>query len=247
MKKINTAVESDISDIKLNYDAGQHRELVDYISVDEDVQYSDIDNYISITEKRMIGTVSIVNKTSEKIISVSVAHKYTNKQKNQFSSSKVIDKDAKGEEVFDVDYAVGLSTALENDWWLVSWVSESGKTTITKPHNFRAFIDTIERIAMKIGTPIVAIGGYLTKVLLENKKNGSDKIEIPAWIVAAATIVTTTLIETFLNSESTAGFKKHTLRENDAKDNQIIIYDDKVVFSSNSGKSETSIEVIKCK
>ena len=100
---------------------------------------------------------------------------------------------------------------------------------ITDPHNFRSVIDAVEKFALeKIPAAGAAAGGAVGG-------NIGAAIGTPA---AKA------LGDQLLNTEPTAGFKQHILREEDsveknAKPTIIEIDGDKVKFISPSGTSET--------
>lgn len=183
---------------------------------------------MSISTIKKTATVKIKNKASYNIISASVVHKYSDNYKNSFNFNESINGNSLSQGKMTVEYNVGLLTT-GKDWWLVSWVADNGKSYITNPNNFRILFDFFDNNAEKISQLVRAV------VSVSAGPGAGD----------AAANLTNAISSAAFNTESTVGFKQHILREADAtEDNLIIIKDDKVLFSSRSGISETVIKVL---
>lgn len=159
--------------------------------------------------------VKIVNNTKKAIESVHVVHKYSNDFKNKKDWLK-IPAGGTTPEFLSVDYTTGFLT-LGKDWWFVTWVYEDDDNTyFTDPKNLRGFIDGAEKIST-IAIKTIAAGA------------------------AGGTVAAIAVTELLFNSEGTAGFKQHILRDDDSgKVTTITIKDDNnVLFHSESGDSET--------
>jgi len=196
------------------------------------------------------GKVRIENATGNRLLSVSVGHKYSDNYKNESTWEGPIanGSQTKPENDFFVDYNTGLGTTGQ-DWWQVSYVTDKGEMYRTAPNNSRGVIDFVEagyQEFLELGMPL-ALGVGATVAIF-------DPEPISKALVAAATAsskVTSTLINKALNSESTAGFKKHTLKEKDDDPNLPTIIkingDNVVSFISQSGTSHTDAKLVKLK
>lgn len=171
------------------------------------------------TKRTAFATVE--NNTDEPLFAVSLVHKYSDVYKNS-QEWGIIRSAQSGSPPAEVEYNTGLLTTGVN-WWLVSWYSADMKTRyFSSPNNFRKQIDWAEGIAPDtISAAAGAIAGILT-------------VEAgPAAVVAAATAAGTVAKATtsaIFNSESTAGFKQHILREVDqGRTVKIIINQDRTI------------------
>ena len=151
---------------------------------------------------RREGRVCIYNGTGQRLLRVSVGHKYSDNYKNDHDWDGPIENGATTKETMDVQYNTGaLTTGV--DWWVVTWVTEDGITHITDPKNMRGFADALERVAVKVAAPT----GTLAIAL-----RAASKIN-PAFATALVAASLTTAMLT--NSETTVGFKQHMLRKAD--------------------------------
>jgi hypothetical protein len=216
------------------------------------------ENTMSIKTTHQKAEVQIVNETGHNWLSVSLAHKYSDKYKDN--------------EVWE-DIPVGASTPARTvrydtgltetglDWWLVSWVTDEGTVYVTDPHNFGKERDFLERGAIKrieaelelakdvlptavgaaVGTAIEpgggTVAGAVAGVVAEKQlKPVTDR----------AVNLASKLATHLLNSESTAGFKEHVLRAKDSQQpTKIIITKQRVEFHSPSGVSKTRFRRLK--
>ncbi|MDE1482870.1 hypothetical protein [Xenorhabdus bovienii] len=177
--------------------------------------------------------VNIYNRTGKKILSVSIVHKYSDDYRDKFEYNEIMDNDTFSEKSMTVHYRTGIFES-GVDWWLVSWTTEDGLTYITNPSNARGVFDYLEGKAKPI---LNAISGFSLGAIFTFPEPTTK-------VLAAAAFVTSIIADTFVNDESTAGFKKHTLTEEDEKGeddeipNTILITKDKVWFRSKSGNSQ---------
>ncbi|MDC9622658.1 hypothetical protein PSI22_13690 [Xenorhabdus sp. XENO-7] len=181
--------------------------------------------------QKRIANVAICNETEQKILSIEVLHKYSDVYNNRFDNDgEGIDNRACTMKIMKAEYHTGDFTT-GRDWWMVTWTTEDGLTHLTSPHNYRGTIDTYEKIGGQL-LPIVS--GLALQTAITSPE--------PTTKAIAAAIATTTLIaNSFINSESTAGYKQHILREEDASNNKIILTRNEVKFVSNSGESSTGV------
>lgn len=179
--------------------------------------------------KTRTAKIKVCNQTNDRMMGISLQHKYS----NEFRHQKQWESLGVGEtttDVLEVQYNTGFLTT-GTDWWFISWFSSDGsKLLYSNPNNFRDVIDKIEKMAPSAvtaaaGTIAVTVGGGL------GAATGAESIVILAENVT----------QSLFNSESTKGFKMHTLRGED--ENQVttitIRGDRTILFSSPSGKSET--------
>jgi hypothetical protein len=187
-------------------------------------------------------TVRIQNNTPNPISGVRVVHKYSDEYKNNGAWLGVVPAYSVSEESMTVDYTTGI-WELGRDWWSISYHREletsdqppspldldtSVEIWYSDPENFRSIIDFLEGAA-----PSLVEAGV--DALLATQPGVALTVE------AAAGIATDVLCNYLFNDESTAGFKQHILRNEDAGFDTIIhINDDNTIrFESNSGDSET--------
>lgn len=172
---------------------------------------------------KQMAEVVISNKTGREIEYVTLSHKYSSNYKNPNTWCAVANDTVTRDKLI-VEYNTGfLTTGV--DWWLVCWKFKGDNTIYrTDACPFRPLIDDVEKVTMSL-IPFVA--GAAT-----DSKAGKTAVEAAALGL--------------LNSESTAGYKKHTLRYEDsmaakAKPTVIEIGKDLVKFQSPSGQSVTHI------
>ncbi|HCN47047.1 MAG TPA: hypothetical protein DIT18_16490 [Pseudomonas sp.] len=192
---------------------------------------------MGLKTERKSATVSILNKSSKNILAVGISHKYSDVYKNSDTFTD-IKTEQKSSTSMNVDYNIGTFTS-GKDWWLVTWVTDDGKGHITSPNNFRDIIDKLEGISGQVIGPLVTLTAAGAAI-------ATGGAATPA-AIAAATLFATVVINVMTNNESTAGFKQHILREEDSGENIIEIHDEKVVFKSRSGDSETVLTLITVK
>jgi hypothetical protein len=143
--------------------------------------------------------VVVKNSTTTKLLSVGVAHKYSdNYKESKIWTSLDIDAVSDG---LQVNYNTGFLTTGQ-DWWLVSWIDTNGGAWVTDPQNFRDVIDSLESAAktvLEALEPIVAVGSAIT---------GQEEVDLAYNAVK-------TVVDLSTNDESTAGFKSFILRSDD--------------------------------
>jgi hypothetical protein len=175
--------------------------------------------------------VAIVNKTGKKLLSVTVAHKYSDNYKND-KTWELIQPNETTSETMKVEYNTGFGTT-GRDWWFVTWADEEGNVYSTSPQNFREIFDLFDKALTSAAEPLKTLG-LLVAV-------GSP--EPTSKTIAAAAAATSALALTLLNSESTTGFKQHILRSEDSeRRNNIVISNEEVSFESSSGVSKTGFK-----
>jgi len=180
--------------------------------------------------------VRIENRTGQRVLSVSVAHKYSDNYKNTHDWHGPINNESQTNPDMDmvVNYNTGWTTT-GRDWWVVSWVTEDGKTYITDPSNFSDIIDFLGKTGWRISAPLASLTTALSLA----------PEPIISKSAAAAVAVTSLVVGGLCNTESTSGFKQHILREGDSP-TIIILKSNEVEFHSKSGESFTVATVIKC-
>jgi len=172
-------------------------------------------------------SIEIVNNWGNTLLSVSVAHKYSDDYKNDHLWENI--KNGETTSTTKVDFNTGWLTT-GRDWWVVTWVDNKGDTYITDPKNFRDIVDFLEKIGDDIAVPMAVITAWVA----------TGDPEPTSKAVAAAVAVTSAVAKQFLNTEGTVGYKQHILREEDKnRPTRIIIKKNEVEFNSNSGTSTT--------
>ena len=180
--------------------------------------------------------VMVQNCTGQKILSVSVGHKYSDDYNNKNDWKGPIDDNSTTSDNMLVDYTTGAFTT-GRDWWTVSWVTEDGKSYVTDPDNFRGTVDFIENIGSKVSAPLATLAVSITTALALAPEPTVTKAAAAA---VAAVAVTSLVVGGMCNSESTSGFKQHILREEDQDEPiKIILNTKEVKFHSKSGDSTT--------
>jgi len=162
--------------------------------------------------------VVIKNSTGRPFRSVNVLHKYSDDYKNRgdwgSGSDSAPPLPGAISSPMTVDYNTGAFTT-GKDWWLVTWEYEGDhKVYYTNPNNFRDIIDFLEAPVKR-----------LINMALDAMDLSAGKV----------------IVDALFNSETTAGFKQHILRDEDAgRQTQIVINADNMVqWLSPSGTSDT--------
>jgi len=181
---------------------------------------------------RRTAFASVRNNTSGPLVAVSVVHKYSDNYKHQHQWG-IIQPGEIPSDRWEVEYNTGAFTT-GRDWWLVTWYSEDMKTLYySNPNNFRGLFDTLDRTAPEA---VGAAASLATKILAS--PTGPVGSIAAGFVAGRAAKATTALL---FNTESTEGYKGHTLFEEDANsETEIIIRDNNtIIFKSKSGVSET--------
>jgi hypothetical protein len=139
-----------------------------------------------------------------------------------------------------VNYTTG-DTTTGRDWWLVSFGTGEWFCH-TDPDNFRNIIDYLEKVAPGVIGKLVGIA-----IRVGQSRRGEPPPPNFDEMVDAAEKAAESLSKLLLNNESTAGFKQHILRDEDAnRFTEIIINADwSVTFKSRSGDTKTKLGWIK--
>ncbi|WP_425417926.1 hypothetical protein [Oricola indica] len=200
--------------------------------------------------------VVVSNKTGKTILSVTVAHKYSDEYEHQLDWPGVLADGAKTSGQ-PVTYNTGFGTT-GRDWWYVSWVyTDSSTIYYSDPNNFRGAIDFMEKagkIAIPVGTSIAAtvFGAVCTASTAGACGPAATAAVVTTMAAASATIASAAAGELLANG-GTKGFKQHILRDDDAgktvtielqKKNQILITspsgDSRTVYASKPTESTPS-------
>ncbi len=180
--------------------------------------------------------VRIENKTGQRVLSVSVGHKYSNDYKSEHSWQGPIETNTKTAPADDmvVEFNTGFMTT-GRDWWVVNWVTEDGKTHITDPKNMRGLMDFLEKGGLALLEPMAALKKLLVDTTMPELDKAAD----------VSNALTNAIVKALCNTESTSGFKQHILREEDEKQTTaIVLKPDGVEFHSKSGTSKTGAKVL---
>lgn len=183
-------------------------------------------------------SVTIINQTGGKIVAA-YAHKYSNVFKDSGATNEI---KPLGTTPFDFMQNVGKARfrtgfgTTGKDWWIVGYIDNKGCKYISSPRNARKFIDGLEKASIFTGGILVEVGIDVAIVgLLDPEPVG----KVAGGIVGLVTAGLGATMVGLSNTESTAGYKQHILK---AKDKNITIFitkNNKVVFSSKSGKSSS--------
>mmetsp|Transcript_11975 Transcript_11975/g.18195 ORF Transcript_11975/g.18195 Transcript_11975/m.18195 type:complete len:163 (+) Transcript_11975:205-693(+) len=152
--------------------------------------------------------------------------------------------------VLTVNYHTGRFTT-GRDWWYVAFTTEDGIFYQSNPQNGRDIIDGLEQVCF-YATNIIGGGSICTTGACAHQAVGATRAGLPRIITAGyaayggavglAGAVGLVVTNTMMNTESTAGFKQHILRTEDAgKVTTIIIRKNEVIFRSTSGVSKTGV------
>ena len=184
--------------------------------------------------KTRTAQVGIQNNTGHRILSATLVHKYSDDWMRDYTWKDVKSGYATNNSI-DVHFNTGVLTT-GKDWWFVTWIDDTGCAYMSKPKNLRGLMDLLEKA-----------GQYISGGLIES---GIDVLvadpELIGKAIGAAAAVTGAIGLVLLNSEGTAGFKQHILRDKDAGHYvRIHLHTGHIVIDSQSGKSKTGVQ--KCK
>lgn len=176
--------------------------------------------------------ISIVNNTGSKLISVGIAHKYSDVFKNDLQWQNL--NNGQSGNAQWVDYNTGTFTT-GRDWWVVVFVDSNGHSYMTDPANFRALFDAAEK----------ALGPTLNALAPLAAAIATGDPEPTTKAIAIATAATAAACSLLLNNEGTDGYKQHILRDEDAGAvTRIVLTLSDVTFNSPSGTSTTGVRRI---
>jgi hypothetical protein len=184
----------------------------------------------AMAQVKRTAVVKVENKTGKELLSVMVAHKYSNVYKNAKAWNNLL-PGRTSTDALTVEYETGELT-VGRDWWMVVWVYKGDPTLhVTDPQNLRDIVDAVEKFTQRV-LPFVSAG--------VGRVAGGDVGSVAGLAVGATTA------ERLLNSEPTMGFKQHILRAEDSRENDsgptlIQIGRNEVTFRSRSGESVTGI------
>lgn len=176
--------------------------------------------------------VAVRNQTGKGLVSVAIAHKYSDNYKNHHVWENVAEGTTTAADM-QADYNTGFLTT-GRDWWLVTAIDDAGRVFISNPHNFRDIIDRLET-ALKNILPILPPVGTEPGM-------------------AEAQKVITAILDQVLNHEATNGYKQHMLESDDEGHTVTITLrslpsggeaKDAVEISSPSGSSETNLLLVR--
>ena len=178
--------------------------------------------------------VRIRNNTSNDLVGVSVAHKYSDDYKDYGSWGLIRPGDVSS--TITVNYTTGTFTT-GRDWWLLQFATDKWFCH-TDPKNFREVIDFLESQAPSLIGKIV---GLATRMAMTRK--GQQPPPDLDRLVENAEKAAESLVRLLTNGESTVGFKQHILKDADAnRTTEIIVNSDwSITFHSTSGDSETKL------
>ena len=192
----------------------------------------------TLTTQTRQALVTIENQTGESLVSVRVAHKYSDtKLKHNLAWNLAAGQS--GITTFPaqpVQYHIGIATT-GRDWWIVLWCDAKGDYYMTTPQNAREILDMGEKITHLIAEGLVAVGSGVVLAGPEGISKGAGLA------IGAAGI----LISSLTNTEGTTGFKQHILRESDSNTSSpttIVLQKNTVTFRSPSGTSTTGVSKI---
>lgn len=189
-----------------------------------------------MTTQSNSANVTIQNDTAETLLAVRVLHKYSDTSFKEELAWEATDTSA-GITSFPakaVRYNTGWFTT-GRDWWIVTWSDAQGNFYVTAPENLRGFMDSLEKAGQGIAALMLGVGGTAAV-------GGIEPISKTLGVAIAGTGL---IINAFTNSESTAGFKQHILRDEDAnRTTTIVLTKTKVTFKSNSGNSSTGVKQV---
>lgn len=180
--------------------------------------------------------VQVWNATGGVLNYVRVFHKYSDVYRNE-QEWRHVPTGSVANGSMTVDYNTGFGTT-GKDWWLVVWASERGTSSAslryTDPQNGRAFIDGLEMVWKEV-TPVVMAAAVGTACFAAGCGPAAP------FAAMAGAAVSSQVFGRMMNSESTAGFKQHILRSEDARGTTTIEIrgDGSVAFVSPSGRSTT--------
>lgn len=175
--------------------------------------------------------VQVQNQTGADMFAISVRHKYSDNYKND-KEWDIIKNGESSVEQLEVDYHTGFLTT-GTDWWAISWYRvDMSQVYYSNPNNFRGAIDFAESISPEILSKAASVAANYA-----SGGNAGSGTPIGDTVTALARETSCALF----NSEKTAGFKMHTLRDEDANKVTTITVraNGTIQLSSPSGDSET--------
>lgn len=164
--------------------------------------------------KQQTAWISFINFTNELILSMFTIHKYSNVFYDEFKSSEMRQPNSTIG-TMQCRFNTGFLTTGQ-DWFYVSWISmdENGQAYFNEinPQNFRTLIDFSERM--------VCFPNYCNPYESSQESSKSNLV---------------------FNIESTTGFKKHCLRNQDSTETNTIelCINNEIIFRSASGVSKS--------
>ncbi|TNE68865.1 hypothetical protein EP331_14715 [bacterium] len=185
-------------------------------------------------QKNRNAFIQVKNSSNSTIYNVIVIHKYSDISKEKKTWIGELKPGQSTPADFKVRYQTGFGRT-GADWWIVTWTEARDENSVTQyttdPQNFRGIIDQLEKGAKK-GIPIATTVIGVASVGLG---------PVAGLAVAGGSIVANEIADKTLGNGGTAGFKKHTLKEEDKKLTTVINITKKrnVSFKSKSGKSTT--------
>ena len=178
-----------------------------------------------------LASVVVRNETGKDIVSVQIAHKYSDDYKESLRWFDLKNgQTTSGPQT--VRYRTGVGRT-GKDWWFVAWnYVDDDQIHYTDPVNLRGVFDFVERAGNSIITTATHIAGIVCTV-------NSGGLCAPYALAASATVEGS--VYALLNREGTKGFKQHILEDEDALQTTTIVLkaDGTVRFQSNSGNSTT--------
>ena len=186
---------------------------------------------------KRIANVSIQNMTSGPIVA-GFSHKYSNVY--QDSGSALINPIAV-KKLGTAKYHTGFGTT-GKDWWIVSFVDNKGCTYISSPRNGRKFMDGLEKGTKYAGLELIQVGvtTAVTGLLTPDPVSAIAGVALGGIIGGLGSAMFG-----LTNTESTAGFKQHILRSEDANIT-VMVTETTATFMSPSGVSTTGMELQGC-
>lgn len=169
------------------------------------------------------GYIKVKNASSMNIKYITINHKYSDVYKELLSWPENLAPGAEVPQGQAVKYNTGfLTTGV--DWWVIMFADEKGNVYYSDPNNFRGIIDFFEK-ALTVASGVI----------------GGIALADPEPATKAAGLAISGAANILFNSESTSGFKRHMLTDEDEnKDTYFIIKDNgEITITSPSGTSET--------
>lgn len=186
--------------------------------------------------------VQVENKTGREIEFVTVAHMYSDNYKNSKTWGNLPDG-RMTREFLAAEYNTGFGTT-GVDWWIVTWKFKGDDTVyVTDPYNLRSVADGLEKFALSALPAVGKLVGEFVAAAVGAPPDAGGAIGGKAAEEVGKLL---------LNSESTVGFKKHTLRAKDSTQKKaaatvVEITSAEVKFRSPSGVSTVGFAPIKGK
>jgi len=191
--------------------------------------------------------VIVKNQTGGDLLTVHVCHKYSDNYKHQKDFAGILQNGQSTNETMRVEYNTGFGTT-GRDWWYVAFTMADGSFYMSNPGNCREFIDGFEKVGKgalnvigglcAVQTPAIGMQAYQASSAGYSMLGSAYGAYAGA--VGVASAIGLVVANCMMNTESTAGFKQHILRAEDAgKNTEIIITKEQIKFESRSGTSTT--------